>query len=386
MQSLGNVATTGVAGLTMFSWTTGDVLYLTGEAETLVGAAAQEIMPRQNAITTVRVTGFRFVRDALPFGQAPGTEPERSAYSPPIKKLREEMVNSTSFIEGTFARLAKIELHSDTLATMDFELVEDTDEPLKITAGQAAVLDFSRLMGAVRYQHMAEHAPESVNDDRIRTWTISSPHPPGVKSRTFRITMREKPDGAITGTLFHLARKLRNMRPDLLPDTRALKIDIGVVGVAGEFVLPVKEEPVKALWVAGGIGMTPFIAFLGALVQQPNSNVDAVLALSARDPHALVPLIRTALGDGPLPPALRLRFDIFTREQVPSAKLFEEFGDQVKVNVIKGRMPQKYWSDVDAAHREVWVCGPVPFEEAVIKGLETVGVEAASIHREGFQY
>ena len=124
MQSLGNIEASGVAGLTMFSWTTGDVLYLTGEAKNLVGTPAQDIMPRQNAVPTILVTGFRFVRDALPFDHAPGTEPKRSSYSPPVSKLREEIGNSTTFVQGTFARLTKIELHSDTLASMDFELVD----------------------------------------------------------------------------------------------------------------------------------------------------------------------------------------------------------------------------------------------------------------------
>jgi len=369
----------------MFSWTTGDVLYLTGTAESLVGPRAQELMPRQNVVTTVRVTGYTFVRDALPFGQAPGTELERSPYSPPIKRLREEPGN-TAFMEDTFVRLSKVVMHSNTLATMDFEIVGDKAESLKIITGQAAVLDFNKMLGAAKYQHMAASAPSSVNDDRVRTWTISSPHDPTERYRTFQITMREKEGGYVTGALFNLSRKLRDETPDLLQDCRSLKFDMGVVGVAGDFIMPQKEGPLKALWIAGGIGTTPFIAFLSDLSKRSVVDVDAVLALSTREPEVLVPLIKAALGDGSLPAGLRLRFDIFTREPAPSAKLFDVYGDQVKVNVSGGRIADSYWVDVESAQRVVWICGPVPFEDACIKGLEKAGVEVASIYREGFQY
>jgi len=386
MQSLGNIEVAGVVGLTMFSWTTGDVLYLTGEATNYVGAPAQDIMPRQNAITTVRVTGFRFVRDALPFGQAPGTEPERSVYSPPIRKLREEISDTTTFITDTVARLTNIQLHSDTIATMEFELVGETTEGLSIVPGQAVVLDFTKVLGSVRYQHMAEHTPVSVNDDRIRTWTISSSHEPGSRARIFKITMREKPNGAVTGAIFRLARKLRETQSTPTLDTHSFKIDVGVAGVSGDFVLPSKEEPLKVLWVAGGIGATPFIAFIGALARRHDADVDAVFALSTREPEVLVPLIREALGDGPLPPGLRLQFDIFTHEQGPSVKLLQGLSEQIKVKVTKSRITDTYWDDNDVAQREVWVCGPAPFEGWVTKSLEKCGLKLVDIHREDFQY
>jgi len=385
MQSLGNIDNTGVAGLTMFSWTTGDVLYLTGEAKTLIGPPARDLMPRQNVVTTVRITGFSFVRDALPFGQAPGTELERSPYSPPIRKLREESSND-AFAEDTFVRLSKVVMHSNTLATMDFEIVGDKAEPLKIIPGQAAVLDFNKMLGAARYPLMASAAPSSLNDDRVRTWTISSPHNPTERYRNFQITMREKEGGYVTSALFNLTRRMRAENPEILLDCKSQNYEIGVVGVAGDFILPKTEGPLKALWIAGGIGTTPFIAFLGNLAKRPVVDVDAVLALSTREPEIIVPLIKAALGDGPLPAGLRLRFDIFTREPAPSAKLFDVYGDQVKVRVNGGRIADSYWVDVESAQRVVWLCGPVPFEEACIKGLEKTGVEAASIYREGFQY
>jgi hypothetical protein len=66
VSSLGNIESSGVVGLTIVSFTSGDILYLTGTAENIVGPPALKIMARHASITSVKVTGFTFVRDALP--------------------------------------------------------------------------------------------------------------------------------------------------------------------------------------------------------------------------------------------------------------------------------------------------------------------------------
>lgn len=248
------------------------------------------------------------------------------------------------------------------------------------------LLDFTKLLGSVKYQHAAEDTLVSVNDDRIRTWTVSSHDEADIRSRTFKIIMREKPNGAVTGMLFRLARKLKDIQPDqLVSRTHSRDIAAEVVGVAGDFVLPMKSRPLRALWVAGGIGLTLFIAFLGALSKRATANVNAVLALSTREPEVLVPFIRAALGGCPLPAAVQLRLDIFTREEVPSVKLFDGLGEHVKVKVFRSRISEPYSVEFEAAQRDVRACGPESFEGVVIKGLEKAGVNGPSIQREGFQ-
>jgi hypothetical protein len=90
LSSLGNIESTGLAGLTIVSFTTGDVLYLTGTAHVLVGPSALDIMARQTCITVIETTGYMFIRDAFLIRQEPGTDVERSPYSPKIKYLVEE--------------------------------------------------------------------------------------------------------------------------------------------------------------------------------------------------------------------------------------------------------------------------------------------------------
>jgi hypothetical protein len=77
MTSLGNIEATPLASLTFVDFVSGDILYLTGDAENLVGPAAHDIMPLQKTLTTVFVTGYTLVRDALPVRQRSGTSPQR---------------------------------------------------------------------------------------------------------------------------------------------------------------------------------------------------------------------------------------------------------------------------------------------------------------------
>lgn len=83
--SLGNIESSRSVGLTMVSFTTGDILYMTGIAENLVGPPAAKVIARHTAITSMQVKAFVFVRHALPVRQQPGTSVERSPYSPQVK-------------------------------------------------------------------------------------------------------------------------------------------------------------------------------------------------------------------------------------------------------------------------------------------------------------
>lgn len=91
---------------------------------------------------------------------------------------------------------------------------------------------------------MRDEDPQSINDDFIRTFTVSSP--PGWKDDEFQITARRH--GPATGLLWR-----RNIRAPL---------DIPVLGFGGEtkFRLPVQTGTEKPVYVAGGVGITPILA------------------------------------------------------------------------------------------------------------------------------
>ncbi|GJE99799.1 hypothetical protein PsYK624_160700 [Phanerochaete sordida] len=381
MSSLGNIETTHVAGVTIVDFVTGDILYLTANARTVLGQEAQDIMPRQNILTLVEVTGYTFIRDALPVRQRTGTSPTRSPYSPPVRLLAEEEAAGSKHLgDDSLVTLTRVQIHSDDLATFTWE----SSQPIPIQPGQTAVLDFSDVVGKAQYQTMNPSNPSSLNDDRVRTWTVSSAHLAPEGTTTFDLTMREQPNGFITGVLFTLARRLAEARPDFLEDTRPLGLAVKLVGIAGSFVLPPAPAPgapyARMLWLAGGIGVTPFLSMLAALARS-HAQADVVLALATREPAVLMPLLAAALEGGA--PGLRVALHFFTNETVPPFSA--GVGPAVDVTVHRGRIDGAFLAGVeDIAERKAYLCGPQAFEQAMVKVLGERGV--TDVVRESFEY
>ena len=380
MTSLGNIEATPLASFTFVSFTTGDVLYLTGDAKNLFGSDARKLMTLQNALTAVYVTGFVYVRDALPVRQRPGTQPDRSPYSPPIKRLVEETPDSGLFDDEdkTTALLTRIDLHHPSIATFTWELSRE----LNLIPGQAIVLDLSRLVGAVQYQHMAAYNPASVNDNRIRTWTVSSAHPNSA-TRTFSLTIRHQPGGAITTALFTIAHKLAQLKPEVLADSRPLQCEVDVIGVSGEFVLPAyttstaKEQ--KFLWIAGGIGITPFLSMLKSLRNSPSDvRWDIRMVLSTREPEILLHFIAEALEGAE---QVHFTLHVFSKEMIPDV-------NGITLHRHAGRLDQSFFeqANLDLQGREVYLCGPDSFEKMTSEALVQAGVPPKAIKKEGFEY
>ncbi|KAG2142961.1 hypothetical protein DEU56DRAFT_792730 [Suillus clintonianus] len=394
MTSLGNIEATALASLTFPSFTDGSLLYVTGIAHNLVGAPAQAIMPSHNALTTIEITGYICIENALPVRQREGTEPQRSMYAPPVKLLKEEQASSTYFsTEDTIhAALSRVEFHSSDLATFTFE----SPHKLDIIPGQAAILDFTSFLGALPYRHMAPKNPNLVNDDRIRTWTISwCSSWTSVEDRvgtTFSLTMRLKPGGAVTGALFSIANKLSAVRPEFLEDSRPLGLGVTVVGIVGDFVLEPpdphdgakiaarREEeqtsiqnnaPRKLLWVAGGIGITPFLAMLSG-VPSSCSKYEITLVLSTREPDVMLLLLSNAIKVAPH--KAKLIIHIFSHTEQFESSL----PASVSLHRHSGRITSQFISDFKVEC--VYVCGPEAFEREVIQGM------VGTVRREGFDY
>jgi hypothetical protein len=411
-------------------------------------------MPFQQRVTAIRVNGYTFVEDALPVRQRPGSEVERSPYSPPVKLLVGEMgegrplgLNNSGIVQ---ALLKSVVLHSSNIATFAWQLSSATqsssscDVPesphVSIRPGQAVILDFTPFLGQPGYQHMAPLKPTAVNDDRIRTWTVSLSSNWGKDSlqdspQIFELTMREKPGGAVTGALFTLVRKLVSVgRKDLLDDMGPLDIKVGFVGVSGEFVLPVPivvnvneesgmvvmQKPLlnmtappaamdkTLLWAAGGIGITPFLAMLTSIVSNSNPNSSSAtavswsinLVLATREPEVMIPLLSEALWrvrtseTAAVKTKIKLMVDVFSQKLIPDLEGAE--GEMVEIELRRhmGRigdvffegLAQEKGDGVGFAGTEAYVCGPEGFETMVVDALVRLGAERGRIRREGFAY
>jgi len=226
---------------------------------------------------------------------------------------------------------------------------------------------------------MAPWKPTSINDDRIRTWTVSSAHVNGATSK-FSLTIREKPGGTVTGALFMVARKLQESMPEVLNDIRSLGLSARLVGISGEFVLP-PSPSTKLLFIAGGIGVTPFLSMLeaSALLEEER---EVSLVLSTREPEVILPLISRALGtssgSGP-----KLTLDVFSSKDIPDMPGVSN----VKLRKHQGRIPGDFFSDDSMLgslnEKEVYLCGPDEFQKSMADAL---GIESTKIRTEGFNY
>lgn len=395
LMSLGNIESTKLAALTFMCFKTGDVLYLTGTAKILVGEPAMQVMAKHACILTVEATGFSYVKNAFPVRQRPGTLPTVSPYSPKIKYLVDEPeALAAAASGGQKAKLVSAVRYSDDIATFRFQVVHAKQQraknSLNIRPGQAVVLDFMDWIGPPKYSHMANSAPGSINDDRVRTWTVSSAHETDTNPTTnddddaggadhFEMTMREMPGGAVTGALFNVLREYPNYTPGETIEIRD-EVVSEVVGVTGDFALG--QGAVNMLWVAGGIGLTPFLAMLSALAARgKEAEGDVVLALSARDPAPFIKLTEMSLGSTTTT-RVRVTIDLFTNQDNLDVTNLERMHN-VQVRLHKGRIPLKYWAKV-AEDRQVFICGPGGFGDAAVDGLRSAGVPNTRIHREGF--
>ncbi|KAF9643759.1 hypothetical protein BDM02DRAFT_3263911 [Thelephora ganbajun] len=287
-------------------------------------------------LTTVTTTSYTFVRDALPLRQDPNVPIVRSLYSPPVKFLVEKTSPASNhYFEDTHMLLTKINLLSQDLTMFRFEI---QGAAVEIAPGQNIALDFTDF--------------------------------------TFELTMREKPGGVITGTLFTIARKLKESMPHVMEDSRVLGMTVRLVGVAGDFVLPpIQDSAVrkKLLFVAGGIGITLFLSMLKGILERGEER-DVVLLMS----KVLLNLVAEAIS----PPSSKLKLvvHVFSSQEIPGLNT-----SRAELKKHSSRISQNFWVNCleDVDEREVYLCGPPEFDGAI---QERLGLEVDRIHFEAFNY
>ncbi|KAK4105272.1 hypothetical protein N658DRAFT_491731 [Parathielavia hyrcaniae] len=317
-QTLGNLHTNPLVGIAIPNLTTSDVLYLTGSTELLVGPATSSVMPHTNLAVKVTVASAVFVQDGLAFRGTPG---EPSPYNPRVRRLATEQQPqpilsaqpqefTTTTTRGiATATLLRREPLTPTIARFTFLLTQppptssDTSQnkpPLLPTwlPGQHITLSLASELD-LGYSHMRDSDPQSLNDDFIRTFTISNAPPsqraeegqgqalPVVETRgavEVQLTLRRH--GPVTGLLFSTRQ--------LEAQTGAgLEVPVlGVGGGVGGFRIldgggegaggKGEQSGKKAVFVAGGIGITPLLA-QGPGVLAARREMEVLWSLRAED-------------------------------------------------------------------------------------------------------
>lgn len=243
-QTLGNFQMTPLAGYFFPDFDTGNALYVTGTPEILIGKDAADLLPRSNLAVKLTVTSARFVEKSLAFRGIAGPP---SPYTPTVRYLATERVNQVAQfsddVSVTATMVAKTIL-TPSIARFRFRI----SDPSKIGAwapGQYATFSFQEELD-LGYCHMLDDDPLSLNDDYVRTFTISSYPGHGLPADEFEITVRKH--GNVTSHLFRT-----NERAGL---------EVPLKGFGGGFRLDDQEGDCTIPVIIGGIGITPVIAQL----------------------------------------------------------------------------------------------------------------------------
>lgn len=135
---------------------------------------------------------------------------------------------------------------------------------------------------------------------------------------------------------------------------------VQVEGPYGRFELGRRNTKVHQIWVAGGIGVTPFLAWLEALQARPDQAPAAELHYCTRDQTVdpFVPRLQTLCA---ALPAIALH--------IHGARQ----GATLKAEALQGTY-----------RAEIWFCGPSGLASSLRQGLRKVGMRAR-FHQEAFE-
>ncbi|KAI1499471.1 hypothetical protein F5X99DRAFT_389539 [Biscogniauxia marginata] len=295
-QTLGNLQEDPCAGLAVPDFATGDVLYLTGRTTILTAGAdraAAAYMPRTTKLAVrIDVEEARLVAGGLPFR---GEDIDFSPYNPPVRRLACEVPdnpdNPNPLPSGTAedkttttaggiatATLVRREPVTPSISRYVFRLEHGGGggggggSP-EWRPGYHVTLDFGPELD-LGWSHMRDDDPQSLNDDYVRTFTVSgvsvgggggnaTPAPPASKLVLL-------PDGAefeIVARRHGPATSLLASWPDLDRVPLAIPV-LGFGGGSGGFGMlgsrdgdgDGEEEEEESVFVAGGVGITPLMA------------------------------------------------------------------------------------------------------------------------------
>ncbi|EGQ7996635.1 oxidoreductase [Vibrio vulnificus] len=402
-QSIGNIQTNKQVGLTFPDFNTGDLLYLTGDAENLFDEEAELVMPRVNLLTRIRVTGAVHIRQGLNLKMV--SDEQLSPYNPPIRYLKHELeqmgragLTSTNSDVSISATLESVKQLTTSVSTFTFQLSELIEPPVP---GGFGIFDFSGVVDS-GYLHMNDSNPQSVNDDFIRTWTISSAANFNEKAKQFNpvdkidVTVKRKPDGLISNIL-HENTKQRslNLSNIISPNFSGTGGGFSCFSRNPEDGLP--SIPPQMLWIAGGVGITPFMAMWDgilnvsrAIPDRETLRTDIVLLFSGRDDD--MNLLRHFLAQTtPLPNNVCIKIfgyqSISTGELIGDKTLFEleqEFSGR-HLEVEQRRVRKNDFENIEhLSDREVFLCGPDSLLELASTALHQLGGADMKIHQESY--
>lgn len=182
---------------------------------------------------------------------------------------------------------------------------------------------------------------------------IEGPHP-------FTIACADRGDRTVTFQIKALGDYTRS-----LADRLQCGQQITVEGPYGRFDLARRSKRARQIWIAGGIGVTPFLAWLESLQSDPANApaVDLHYCTRDRDTDAFVGRLQTLCAKLP---AVRLH--------VHGSKQGETLSAESIAGTSTGR-----------ERAEVWFCGPRGLADKLRNGLQSMWRGRLRFHQEAFE-
>ena len=151
---------------------------------------------------------------------------------------------------------------------------------------------------------------------------------------------------------------LRGHLPDQLAPGQRIKID----GPYGRFVF--RKRVPRQVWLAGGIGITPFLAWAESLTDADRQQITLVWAVATRAEAFAAERLAS----------IAARHPGFTLHIVASAE-----DGRLTAQKLAGLAP---FALRDA---ELFYCGPTGLREAIESGLKAMGQSPRRVHAEAFE-
>lgn len=229
-----------------------------------------------------------------------------------------------------------------------FGMNRRTALPFKITAVNALERATEVVMEPVG--KMLDFKPGQFAFVEVQGSNWNEPHP---------FTISSSPDeNQLRFTMKVLGDWTRKVREDLRPGG-----DVLVRGPYGRFDATIAGP--KQVWVAGGIGLTPFLSKMRAMPKDDSRDIHLIYA-AREEPDAL---FLDELKD-------RAK-ELGNVKVIP---LFSERGEFARVDKMKENLPD------DFAQYEFFLCGPKPMIDGISNDLKKAGVSRNRIHTEAFEF
>lgn len=151
----------------------------------------------------------------------------------------------------------------------------------------------------------------------------------------------------------------RKVREELKPGGEVL-----VRGPYGRFDSS-KTQNKKQVWIAGGIGLTPFLSKLRAMEESDGREIHFAYAARNKEEAIFLDELEAIAAD---------------RVNITLYPLFSDEGDFARVDAAKERLPGQL------TDYEYFICGPKPMVEGLMKDLKTEGVKRKAMHVEAFEF